>query len=186
MRPSTSDGPVVALRFGRTATSTPWSTGSRERRMKVLLAIDGSSQSDAAVVQVAELPWPKGTEVEVLTVIHPAIPMFTEPTLVVAAMSTQEAEELRQRAQLLLDTAREQISRRATNLTVTTKTLGGAPGPVIVQEARDWKADLIVVGSHGYGFVRRVLLGSVAGAVVANAPCSVQVVRSKKPADRAA
>jgi nucleotide-binding universal stress UspA family protein len=36
---------------------------------------------------------------------------------------------------------------------------------------------LIVLGSHGYGFVRRMLLGSVAGAVVANAPCSVQVVR---------
>jgi nucleotide-binding universal stress UspA family protein len=36
-----------------------------------------------------------------------------------------------------------------------------------------------VLGSHGYGRARRVVLGSVAAAVVANAPCSVQVVRAK-------
>ena len=42
-------------------------------------------------------------------------------------------------------------------------------------------ADLIVLGSHGYGRVRRMVLGSVASAVVAKAPCSVQVVRSKHP-----
>ena len=41
-------------------------------------------------------------------------------------------------------------------------------------------ADLIVVGSHGYGRLRRLMLGSVASAVVANAPCSVQVVRNKQ------
>jgi nucleotide-binding universal stress UspA family protein len=50
---------------------------------------------------------------------------------------------------------------------------------MIVEEARDWGADLIVLGSHGYGRVRRVVLGSVAAAVVAIAPCSVLVVRAK-------
>lgn len=150
--------------------------------MKVLLAIDGSPQSQAAVVETAGLPWPKETEVEVLTVIHPTIPMFTEPTLVVAAMSVQEAEELRERAPQLVDMAREQIRRGAPNLSVTTKILDGVPAHVIVAEARDWDADLIMVGSHGYGFMKRMLLGSVAGAVVANAPCSVHVVRSKSVA----
>jgi nucleotide-binding universal stress UspA family protein len=119
-------------------------------------------------------------------VIQSAVPIFAEPATIVAEMSAQAAHELRQRASLLLETAREQISRRATNLTVTTKTLEGAPGRVIVQEASDWKADVIVVGSHGYGLVKRMLLGSVAGAVVANAPCSVYVLRSRKPIDKAA
>jgi nucleotide-binding universal stress UspA family protein len=151
--------------------------------MKVLLAIDGSSQSEAAVVQVAGLPWPNETVVEVLTVIHPTIPMFTEPTLVVAAMSVQEADELRQRAPQLVDMAREQIRRGAPALKVTTKILDGVPAHTIVEEARDWGADLIVVGSHGFGFMKRMLLGSVAGAVVANAPCSVYVVRSRSAAD---
>jgi universal stress protein family protein len=62
---------------------------------------------------------------------------------------------------------------------VTTKVVEGVPKDMIVQEANDWGADLIVLGSHGYGRVRRMVLGSVAGAVVAKAPCSVQVVRAK-------
>jgi nucleotide-binding universal stress UspA family protein len=44
-------------------------------------------------------------------------------------------------------------------------------------------ADLIVVGSHGYGRLRQMVLDSVAGAVVANAPCSVQVVRQSGEID---
>ena len=44
--------------------------------MKVLLAIDGSRHSDAAVAEVARRPWPAGTEVKILTVIHPTVPVF--------------------------------------------------------------------------------------------------------------
>ena len=61
----------------------------------------------------------------------------------------------------------------------TTKIVEGIPKDAIVQEAAEWGADLIVMGSHGYGRFRRMVLGSVAGAVVAGAPCSVQVVRAK-------
>jgi nucleotide-binding universal stress UspA family protein len=106
--------------------------------MRVLLVIDGSPQSQAAVVEAAGLPWPVETELEVLTVIHPMIPMFREPTLVVAAMSVQEAEELRQRAPQLVDVAREHIIRGAPTLRVTTKILDGVPAHVIVEEAHDW------------------------------------------------
>ena len=109
--------------------------------------------------------------------------MLTEPTLVIAAMSVQEAEEQRQRAPLLVQVAREQIRSGAPNVSVRTRILDGVPAQVIVEEARDWSADLIVVGSHGYGFMKRMLLGSVAGAVVANAPCSVLVVRSSSSVD---
>jgi nucleotide-binding universal stress UspA family protein len=154
--------------------------------MKVLLAIDGSSQSQAAVAETAGLPWPRETEVEILTVIHPTIPLLTEPTLVIAAMSMQEAEEQRQRAPLLVQVASQQIRRGAPNVSVRTKILDGVPAHVIVEEARDWSADLIVLGSHGYGFMKRMLLGSVAGAVVANAHCSVHVVRSTRAADNGA
>ena len=50
---------------------------------------------------------------------------------------------------------------------------------VIVDEAENWKADLIVVGSHGYTGIKKWLLGSVAQSVVSHAPCSVEVVRSR-------
>ena len=51
----------------------------------------------------------------------------------------------------------------------------------VAEQARRIKADLIVVGSHGYRGLQRWLLGSVAQAVVAHAPCSVEVVRKRTP-----
>jgi nucleotide-binding universal stress UspA family protein len=48
---------------------------------------------------------------------------------------------------------------------------------VILEEAERWDADLIVLGSHGYGLWQRFLLGSVSQAVVSHARCSVEVVR---------
>jgi nucleotide-binding universal stress UspA family protein len=56
----------------------------------------------------------------------------------------------------------------------------GDPASEIVDEAREWSADLIVVGSHGYTGVKRFILGSVALSVVGHAPCSVEVVRRKQ------
>jgi nucleotide-binding universal stress UspA family protein len=55
----------------------------------------------------------------------------------------------------------------------------GDPRSVILEEAKEWDADLIVVGSHGYTGIKRLLLGSVAQSVVSHAPCSVEVVRQK-------
>jgi nucleotide-binding universal stress UspA family protein len=75
---------------------------------------------------------------------------------------------------------------KAPDLTVTTKVVEGHPKDAIVEEAGEWDADLVVVGSHGYGRLKRMVLGSVAGAVVANAPCSVHVAREKRDVERAA
>ncbi len=150
--------------------------------MKVLLAIDGSVPSYAAVAEVARGRWSPDAEIRILTVIHSAIPLLPDPAFVIAAMHVEEAEDLRQRAPMLLDIAAEQVGREAPGVSVLTKVVEGVPYDAIVQEARDWGADLIVVGSHGYGRARRLLLGSVASAVVAEAPCSVLVARTKQVA----
>ena len=147
--------------------------------MRVLLAIDGSPFSQAAVTDVAERPWPKGTAVEILTVIHSAVPMAIDPAFVIAAIHVDQTEEQRHLASALVDAAATQIARSAPDLAVTTRILEGTPKDVIVEEAAAWGATLIVLGSHGHGRLRRMMLGSVAGAVVANAPCSVEVVRAK-------
>jgi nucleotide-binding universal stress UspA family protein len=147
--------------------------------MRVLLAIDGSPFSDAAVAEVAERPWPHGTVVEVLTVAHVSTPMALDPAFVVAAIHVDQMEEQRHLASALVSAAAERIRRRRPDVAVVTKVLEGPPKEAIVEEADAWDANLIVMGSHGYGRFRRMILGSVAGAVVANARCSVQVVRAK-------
>jgi len=69
------------------------------------------------------------------------------------------------------------VKRNAPGLIVSPVLREGHPKDKILDEAEQWGADLIVVGSHGYGAVRRLFLGSVSLAVAINAPCSVEIVR---------
>ena len=151
--------------------------------MRVLLAIDGSTQSDLVVAAAAARPWPDGTSMELLTVVHSAVPMLPDPAFAIAAAHHVLADEQRQHAPEWLHAAAERIRRAAPAVTVTTRTLEGLPRETIVSEARALGADLIMVGSHGYGPVRRALLGSVARSVMAAAPCSVEMVRAKACSD---
>jgi nucleotide-binding universal stress UspA family protein len=62
-------------------------------------------------------------------------------------------------------------------LKITSEVIQGPPRQVIVEEAENWGADLIVMGSRGLGAWNRLLLGSVSSAVVHHAKCSVEIVR---------
>ena len=55
--------------------------------------------------------------------------------------------------------------------------MAGTPAPAVLKEADDWKADLIVVGTHGRSALGRLLMGSVSQRVAAEAHCSVRVAR---------
>jgi nucleotide-binding universal stress UspA family protein len=144
--------------------------------MRILLAIDGSSHSEAAVDEVARRPWPSNSTVRVLSVIQPYTPPATEFVL---AGATLEAIGQQQAS------TAEQIAGRAVDaltpagLATETVVRAGDPRSAIVDEAEEWGADLIVVGSHGRTGLGRWLLGSVAQAVVGHAPCSVEVIRQR-------
>ena len=61
-------------------------------------------------------------------------------------------------------------------MTVHTVVLRGDPGRELVNFASRANVDLVVSGTHGYGFFNRLVLGSVATCLVRGAPCSVLVV----------
>jgi nucleotide-binding universal stress UspA family protein len=149
--------------------------------MRVLLAVDGSAHSDAAVEEVASRQWPSGTEVEVLTVVHSNVPLLPDPAFVMAAIRVERTHELLEQAPKLVDPAADRIRRQAPQLTVVTKVLEGSPAAVILKEAADWGADLIVLGSHGRSPVRQALLGSVASGVAAAAGCTVEIIKRGRP-----
>jgi len=150
--------------------------------MKVLLAIDGSQHSAAALEEVASRQWPAGTEVEVLTVVHSGTPLLLDPAFVMAAAYVETTQELRRLAPELLAAAAARLTRDHPNLAITTKALEGTPRELIVQEAADWGADRIVLGSHGHGSLRQALLGSVATGVAADAACAVEIIRAGRQA----
>ena len=146
--------------------------------MKILLAVDGSSHSQEAIDQVAKRPWPSRSTVRVLSVIQPYTPPATEFVL---AGATLEDIRRQQTADAERLTARAADAVKAADASAETAVREGDPRSAIVDEADEWGADLIVVGSHGRTGVKRWLLGSVAGAVVSHAPCSVEVVRRREP-----
>jgi len=86
----------------------------------------------------------------------------------------------RDQAQTVIDSAKAKLTNTLDeSISVTSDVLAGSPRAAILEEADRWKADLIVMGLHGYGVWQRFLLGSVSQAVVSHANCSVEVVHRK-------
>ena len=146
--------------------------------MKILLAVDGSEYAAAAVEAVAARPWPSGTAVRVLSAVEMVVTPGTELWFDAGGQLESARREMTTRAEQLAASVAETL--RAAGLTAETAVRDGDPRSVIVDEAEEWDADLIVVGSHGYTGLKRWLLGSVAQSVVSHAPCSVEVVRRKQ------
>lgn len=146
--------------------------------MKILLAIDGSPCSTAAVEEVARRPWPQGSTVKVLTAIESAtsVPITPETWALPPDYFEELNAALLKQGQNVIDHALQTLKTNKTFL-ADAMLAPGAPRPTILEEAESWGADLIVLGSHGYSPWKRFLLGSVSQAVVSHAKCSVEVVR---------
>ena len=143
--------------------------------MKILLAIDDSKFSGAAIQAVIEQAHSRDTEVRVLHVVEP-------PSLLVAremggSDPTLEAiwDEETEQAQALVAKAAETL--RSHGRKVTTTVQQGDPKSMIIDAAEEWRADLIVLGSHGRKALNRFLMGSVSEAIARHARRSVEIVR---------
>ena len=150
--------------------------------MRILIGTDGSSFSAAAIEECCRLiNRPDDTQVLVVSSYEDTYPIAAEPFAISAEYYQKIEEAVLDQAGSFVEDGRKMIVQRFpdTQLQVTTEVLRGAPDQQIVERAKEWKADLIIVGSHGRGFWGR-LLGSVSDGVVHHAPCSVLVVRKKE------
>ena len=146
--------------------------------MKILLAIDGSPCSAAAVEEVGNRPWPEGSTVKVLTTYELPVPPTAETWALPLNYFDEMDVALSKQAQNVVDGAIERLKSKSNKtISIDGALLPGPPRTVILDEAERWGADLIVVGSHGYRAWERFLLGSVSQSVVSHAKCSVEVVR---------
>jgi nucleotide-binding universal stress UspA family protein len=148
--------------------------------MKILLAVDGSQCSDLAVSEVARRPWPDASELKLITIIEPLILPVSEPMALPGDYFEQAEQVAQEQAAAVIEKAISAIREAHPEWTaITSEILRGNPKQVIVDEAEKWKADLIVVGSHGYKGFTRFWLGSVSQAVASHAHCSVEIVRHR-------
>jgi nucleotide-binding universal stress UspA family protein len=149
--------------------------------MKILLAIDGSSCSNAAVEDVARRSWPAETEVRIVSAVDPPFAATTEPWNVSAQLCISIQNETVQQARNVVEKAEKRLNNREDKLKISIVTPIGTPKKVILGEARRWGADLIILGSRGHGTTDQFRLGSVSNGIVQNAECSVEVVRQREP-----
>jgi nucleotide-binding universal stress UspA family protein len=147
--------------------------------MKILVAVDGSEFSDAAVSAVIDQFAPRGHEVRLL---HAADweRHLTPPYLY--AVGAGAAQAVLGRRDEILAEAQQNAERVAARLRAAGFDVSIDVRPEaeavrnILDVARRWPADLIVVGSHGRSALQKLIYGSVSEAVVRHAPCSVEVV----------
>lgn len=143
--------------------------------MKVLIPIDESDNSRAAIDQALATTWPAGTSFLVLSVARTPVTISTEmyaPGLSyddeVMKAEVEFRGQLAEKARLrLAEAGYEAVSQVAS----------GDPRLEITDIARRENVDLVIIGSHGRTGLKRLLLGSVAAYVVSHAPCSVLVVK---------
>lgn len=146
--------------------------------LRLLVGVDNSPDSNAAVDAVSKREWPHRTEARLLAVVGTTIVVTSEPTeLPVLAWIEGEDEGDLDKARRIFEPTADKLRSAGLDANVIIKE--GNPKEQIVEEAESWEADCIFVGARGTRGIDRLLLGSVSSSVAARAHCSVEVVRPR-------
>ena len=144
---------------------------------RVLFSTDGSQFAEKALPCALDMAKQCGAELRVVTVVEN--PVFYGVPEATALYDAEFYRSLSTELEKLAKAALERAAKAAADAGVkaTTTVRHGTPGDEIIAEAKDWRADAVVLSTHGRSGLARLLLGSVANSVVTQAPCPVLVCR---------
>ena len=146
---------------------------------RIAVAIDGSKTSDAALDEAVKLAREMGATLLLLHVCE-EMPIAWEPDGMSMIPMDDIVKVIADAGKALLERYRKRLAGQVAALeTSLVETYDGRVGNVISEEARRWKADLLVVGTHGRKGIDRLLLGNVAEGVSRSASMPVLLVRAK-------
>ena len=161
-------------------------------RMKILIAYDGSTCADDALNDLPRAGLPREADALIVQVQerwlsppsgHKTVEEVVVSTNAVAAKAARDKEEPGAEAggeqMESLERASQRLGLHFPEWKTETLSLKGSPAREIIRQAKEWNADLIVVGSHGCTESKRFVLGSVSQKIVNEAGCSVRVVRGQ-------
>jgi nucleotide-binding universal stress UspA family protein len=161
------------------------------KKVKVLIASDGSDCADAALHDLRRAGLPHDVEAVIITVaeviLPPPLPVIADAVKVgfpqhlpaVPSAAGERAFRAVEEAYALATRARERLWADFPSWDVHAEAHGDSPAWAIIKKADEWNPDLVVVGSHGRSTLGRMLLGSVSQMVVIHARCSVRVARGR-------
>jgi nucleotide-binding universal stress UspA family protein len=148
--------------------------------LRVMIAVDGSADSSAAIESVCARQLPTGTQVRLVTV--------SDLRLVLAMLDVGLMPDEAQVAHAEGSPVEKVVSAAGAcfcdkpGLQVSTVVLEGDPKHALLREAERWGADCIVLGAKGHSALERFLIGSVSASVAARAGCTVEVIRKPRTA----
>lgn len=144
--------------------------------MKVLVAVEDEKYGQAVIDFVAKHRWSEDTEFKMIHVIEPLL-IGSYMAVYPSALLQECTEQSTKYATALLADMKAKLQKAVPGHHVFTDVFTEIPKYGIITAAKEWEADLIVMGSHGRRGFNKLLLGSVAEAVMSAANCSVTVVR---------
>lgn len=136
----------------------------------VLLAIDGPLYGKVIVDFVVNHQWAAGTNFKLMYAVEPPRGMEAWPEV-------RQSDEEANAAKSMLSEMSRKIEKSLPQCKVSQEVCLGFPKEEILAMAKEWPAQLIVMGSHGRAALQRFLVGSVSLSVMMHAPCSTVVVR---------
>jgi nucleotide-binding universal stress UspA family protein len=146
---------------------------------RILVSVDGSDTSKRALNEALELAKVHQSQLRIVHVVDAAT-LFVGDHFY-ADMDRLEAAMMEAGKKVLAEAAAvaEKAGLRAETQLIEIETINARVADLIVQDAKSWRAGLIVVGTHGRRGLSRVVLGSVAEGVVRAAPVPVLLVRGE-------
>lgn len=146
--------------------------------VKLVVGLDGSPASEAALDAVCRRRWGRGSQATVVAALEPAVVTAFPGDLGDLSVSSTQYRDAAEWLTGVVKDAAEKLAARG--LIVHTVVREGSAKATLVEEAEAIGADCIFVGAKGLSRLERFLIGSVSGAVAARAHCSVEVVRQSK------
>ena len=146
----------------------------------ILFATDGSPSAEDAQTEALDLAQQLGAPLLVVSVAHPALPAVGYGGYGYSNVVAELTEAEHRRVQELLKTVA--ATAAAQDVPCSTVAADGLAVEEICRVARERHAQMMVVGSHGWGAARRLFSGSVSSGLVHSAPCPVLVVRNPQHA----
>ncbi|KGK87823.1 universal stress protein UspA [Desulfosporosinus sp. HMP52] len=139
---------------------------------KILVATDASEYSRRALITALEIAQKYDAEIELLFVSYIREAYWGNNVAYGILVPQEQIDEAGEQA---LEATLQGID--VGNISVQKKMVQGYPSTMILEEAKKLEADLVVMGSHGYGPITGSLLGSVSQRVLPRAECPVLIVK---------
>ncbi len=151
--------------------------------MKLVIGYDGTACAREALDGLALAGLPPGTQAKVVCVADVWLPSLTPPEEEALPLPVAKGRALArqafQEALRVAEQGRDFLAEQFPSWTVECEARADSPAWGLIKAAKEWAADLLVVGSHGRSAVGRILLGSVSQKVATEAPCSVRIARHR-------